>query len=451
VSAPEDPDRLEVPPDPETAVSLPSRVRGATALDALRLPLRAFLSARFPALDSRNFRLYWTGQAISFTGTWMQATAVSWLVWRLTHSPFLLGLVGVAMTLPILTLSLFGGVVADRFARRRVLLVTQALAMAQAVTLAALVTFGNPPVELVLGLVAVSGVINAFDMPARQSFVSETVDRVHLPNAIALHSAVFNAARLVGPALAGAVLAAFGEAPCLWLNALSFVAVIVGLSRMRLGPPAGAPADGNALARALEGVRYAWGEPRLRNLLVLLGTAGSIGFQYVILLPVYGGRILDAGAAGYGTLLSAGGTGSLIAALVMTRAQDRRTLRRNLFIGLAAFGIALLAFAQSRAFALSAAINVVAGFGMILYAASTNTLVQLTVKDEFRGRVMAIYTLVFVGMAPFGSFVLGAIAERFGAPAATSVSGAVCALGATWVFLRLKRLAPREGERRAGA
>src|SRR5688572_28507185 len=181
--------------------------------------LRTLVHARFPALGSRNYRLYWSGQAISLIGTWMQSVAVSWLVWRLSKSPFLLGLVGVSMTLPILALSLFAGVVADRFVRRRVILVTQTFSMVQAIALAALATWGDPPVALVLGLVAIMVVINAFDLPARQSFISETVEPALLPNAIALHSAIFNVARLLGPALAGAVLATLGEAPCFWINA----------------------------------------------------------------------------------------------------------------------------------------------------------------------------------------------------------------------------------------
>ncbi len=413
-------------------------------LDAARAAFDELARARFPALYSRNFRLYWIGQGISLIGTWMQSVAVGWLVWRLSHSPFLLGLVGVAMTLPILAFSLYAGVLADRFVRRRVILTTQVLAMIQSFTLAALVTFGNPRVEVVLGFVFVSGLINAFDLPARQSFVAETVDRAHLPNAIALHSTIFNSARLLGPAFAGMVLATFGEALCFWINAFSFVAVLTALLRMDLPTAAPKRDDDSALARMIEGVRYAWGDSRLRNLLVLLGTAGSLGFQYTVLLPVYAGSILNAGAAGYGALMSAGGIGSLAAALYMTRKQDRAGLRRNLLIGLSAFGLALAAFSQSKIFGLSAAINVVAGFGMILYAASTNTLIQLTVKEEFRGRVMSLYTLMFIGTAPVGSFLLGAIAEHFGTPTATLASGTACAIGATWVFLRLRALARSE-------
>ena len=205
-------------------------------LDRLRAHAALLVGERAPALLSRNFRLYWVGQGISLIGTWMQSVAVSWLVWRLTKSPFLLGLVGVSMTLPILAFSLFAGVVADRFVRRRVILITQALSLAQAVTLALFATLGAPHVWVVLALIGVMGVINAFDLPARQSFISETVPPELLPNAIALHSAIFNGARLLGPALAGIVLATLGEAACFWLNAVSYLAVLYGLWKMEMHP-----------------------------------------------------------------------------------------------------------------------------------------------------------------------------------------------------------------------
>jgi MFS family permease len=406
--------------------------------------IRVLLQARLPALRSRNYRLYWTGQAISLIGTWMQSVAVSWLVWRLSKSPFLLGLVGVAMTLPILVLSLFAGVIADRFVRRRVILVTQTFSMLQAIVLAALATWGHPPVELVLGLVFLMGIINAFDFPARQSFISETVEPGVLPNAIALHSAIFNAARLLGPALAGIVLATLGEAPCFWINALSYVAVLFGLLRMKLPEAAPRAAHGSALAHMKEGVVYAWRTPRLRNLLILLGTAGSFGFQYTVLVPIYADKLLRAGATGYGILMSAAGVGSLLAALTLTGKQDRAKLRRNLLIGLSLFGAGLIGFSLSRVFVLSVALNLVVGFGMVLYGASTNTLVQSAVDDAYRGRVMSLYTLMFIGTAPLGSFVLGSVAQHFGAPWATRISGGLCILGALWVFQRLRVLARTE-------
>jgi MFS family permease len=419
-------------------------VPATAALEPFFQRARVIARVRFPALRSRNFRLYWTGQAISLIGTWMQSVAVSWLVWRISKSPFLLGLVGVCMTLPILAFSLYAGVVADRFVRRRVILFTQVFSMIQAIVLAAWVTFGHPPVEAVLGLVAVMGVINAFDLPARQSFISETVSPHVLPNAIALHSAIFNGARLLGPALAGIVLASVGEAPCFWINAASYIAVIYGLWKMDLPERAPTPTHASAHEHVREGIAYAWKSAPLRNLLILLGTAGSFGFQYTVLVPIYADKVLGRGAGGYGLLMSAAGVGALAAALVMTRKQDRWQLRRNLLIGLSTFGAGLIGFSLSRVFALSVALSLVIGFGMILYAASTNILIQQTVTEGFRGRVMSLYTLMFVGTAPLGSFVLGSVAQHFGAPWATRISGGLCVLGALWVFLRLRVLARTE-------
>ena len=423
----------------------------AAAFEPFFQRARVIARVRFPALRSRNFRLYWTGQAISLIGTWMQSVAVSWLVWRISKSAFLLGLVGVCSTLPILAFSLYAGVVADRFVRRRVILFTQVFSMLQATVLAAWVTFGHPPVEAVLGLVAVMGVINAFDLPARQSFISETVSPRVLPNAIALHSAIFNGARLLGPALAGIVLAAVGEAPCFWINAASYIAVIYGLWKMDLPERAPEPAHASATQHVRAGIAYAWKSAPLRNLLILLGTAGSFGFQYTVLVPIYADKVLGRGAGGYGLLMSAAGVGALSAALVMTRKQDRWQLRRNLLIGLSTFGAGLIGFSLSRVFALSVALSLVIGFGMILYAASTNILIQQTVTEGFRGRVMSLYTLMFVGTAPFGSFVLGSVAQHFGAPWATRISGGLCVLGALWVFLRLRVLARTEAATAAPA
>jgi MFS family permease len=344
------------------------------------------------------------------------------------------------MTLPILAFSLFAGVVADRVVRRRVILITQTLSLAQAVTLALLATLGTPPVWAVLALIGVMGVINAFDLPARQAFVSETVPRELLPNAIALHSAIFNGARLLGPALAGVVLATLGEGACFWINAASYLAVLYALWRIQLPAAPPRPPRTPALAHMKEGIAYAWRTPRLRNLLVLLGTAGSFGFQYTVLLPIYADHLLKAGAGGFGLLMSAAGVGSLAAAITLTRKTDRDALRRNLLVGLSIFGGGLIAFSFSRVFALSVALNLCVGYGMVLYGASTNTLIQLTVTDDFRGRVMSLYTLMFVGTAPLGSFVLGSVAQHFGAPWATRISVGLCVLGALWVFFRLRVL-----------
>lgn len=404
---------------------------------------RRHLEGRFAALRHRNYRLFWTGHAVSVVGTWMQIVALYWLMYRLTTSPFLLGLMGVSLSLPILCFSLLGGVVADHVDRRRLVLTTQSLNLVQAVVLAAYVTFGQPAPVGLLALALANGLVNSFDFPGRQSFLSELVPAEDLPNAIALSSMIFNSARLVGPALAGVVLVQAGEAPCFWLNAASYLLLLWNLSRIvreRRPRPPGSP----GLATLLEGVRYAWRTPRLRHLLGLMGLAGTLGFQYAVLLPVFADRLLAAGAHGYSLLMSAAGLGAVVGTVTLTSRRDRPALRRVLFFGLAVFGAGLVAFSYSRLLWLSAGLSFIIGLGMILYAATTNMLVQITVLDEFRGRVMSLFTLMLVGTAPIGSFVMGTVADRLGAPAATRLAGVACILGALWLMNRLRAAARRE-------
>jgi MFS family permease len=413
---------------------------------------RQLAADRFAALRHRNFRLFWSGQALSVIGTWMQSVALYWLMYRLTNSPFLLGLTGVALSLPVLCFSLVGGVVADRVERRRLVRTTQTCNLLQAGVLAAYVTFGHPAPAVLLVLALANGVINAFDFPARQSFISELVAPADLPNAIALNSMVFNGARLVGPAVAGLVLAHAGEAPCFWLNAASYVPLLWNLGRLTLKPrPRGPHAP--ALTTLLAGVRYTYHTPRLRNLLVLLGLAGMLGSQYAVLMPVFADQLLKAGARGYGLLMSVAGLGAVLGTLTLTGQRGRPALCRTLFLGLAAFGVGLVAFSYSRSLWLSLGLSFVVGFGMILFTATTNTLLQITVLDEFRGRVMSLFTLMLIGTAPFGSFLMGTMADRAGAPTAVRVAGVVCLLGALWLARQLRAVArpqaaaapPKEG------
>jgi MFS family permease len=406
------------------------------------------LANRFRALTHRNFRLFWTGQLVSVVGTWMQSVAQGWLMHRLTGSPLMLGVLGFAQFFPVTLLSLWAGVVADRMDKRRLILTTQTLALLQAVLLAMVVSLGVVQPWMVVGLALAFGVINSFDLPARQSFLVEMVGKEDLPNAIALNSAAFNAARILGPAIAGAVLATAGEGACFWLNALSYVAVLAMLLRMDTSPYVAETAAGKgALSTLREGVRYALETRPIRNLLMLLGVTAGIGFQYMVLLPVYAREILHADARAYGFMVSAFGLGSLVSALMMTRHHDRAGLRRNLLIGLGAAGAGMGVFAWSRALPLTLAMGFLAGFGFILYVASTNTLLQLTVQDRLRGRIMSLYTLMFIGTAPFGSLLCGSIAQRFGAPLATSVSAVVLLAGALWVSYRLRVIAAREAVR----
>ena len=407
--------------------------------------IRGNLRSSFRALGHRNYRLYWTGQLVSLIGTWMQSVAQGWLMHRLTGSALMLGFLGFAQFLPVLLLSLWAGVIVDSMDKRRLLLATQTAFLIQAALLAAAVSTGVVRPWMVLALAFVFGTINALDLPARQSFVVELAGKEDLSNAIALTSAAFNTARVVGPAIAGILLATVGEAGCFWVNALSYVAVIVSISRIDLPARPGVRfVVRRAVETMMEGIRYARSVRPLRNLLTLLGVTAGLGFQYMILLPVYAREILHAGPKGYGFLVSAFGLGSLVSAAWMTRKLDRWALRRNLFIGLLTAAIGMGTFAWSRTLELSVAMGFLAGFGLILYIATTNTLIQVTTEDRFRGRVMSLYTLMFVGTAPIGALVSGTIAQHFSAPVATSVSALVLLGGALWMVRRLRVLAARE-------
>ncbi len=424
-------------------------------------PAPAVAPSRFSdglrALRHHDFRLYFFGQLVSLIGTWMQAVAQGWLMHRLTSSAFMLGLLSFAQFAPVLPLALFAGVLADRTERRTMLLWTQSLLLAQAVALALVVSAGIVKPWMVIALASVYGMVNTFDLPARQTFVVDMTGKDDLPNGIALNSAAFNAARILGPAVAGVLVATVGEAGCFWLNALSFGAVIASLLMMKrtrlTAGTAGAAAPGmpaHSVSNTLrEGLRYAWATPTIRQLLVLLAVCAGLGFQYNVLLPVYARDVLHAGARTYGWLFSAFGAGSLLAAVRMAVTRERWALRRHLMFGLAAGGIGLAGFAWSRWLPLMAGFAALAGFGLILYVSSTNTLIQMTVEDRYRGRVMSLYTLFFVGTAPFGALLSGALAQRFGAPVATSFCALILLGGALWVSVRLREIAAREAAEHA--
>ncbi len=407
--------------------------------------LRAQLRSTFRSLRHRNYRLYWTGQLVSLIGTWMQSVAQGWLMHRLTSSAFMLGFLGFCQFLPVLLLSLWAGVIVDSIDKRKLLLITQTAFLIQAALLATAVSTGIVKPWMVLTLAFVFGTINAVDLPARQSFVVELAGKEDLSNAIALNSAAFNTARVIGPAVAGILLATIGEAGCFWINAVSYIAVIASMWRMDLVPRTGIKFEAaRALEHMKEGVRYAKSVRPVRNLLILLGVTAGLGFQYMILLPVYVREILKTDAKAYGLLVSAFGLGSLVSAAWMTRKQDRWALRRNVFVGLLAAAIGMGTFAWSRTLPLSLAMGFLAGFGLILYVATTNTMIQLDTDDSHRGRVMSLYTLMFVGTAPIGALISGSIAQRFGAPVATSMSALVLLGGALWMMRRLRVLAARE-------
>ncbi len=416
------------------------------------LASRPAWTTSFRALRHRNFRYYWYGQMVSLIGTWMQSVAQGWLMHTLTASAFMLGLLGFAQFIPVLPLALLAGVVADRVDKRRMLLVTQSLLLLQATMIATVVSAGTVKPWMVLALALFYGIANTFDLPARQSFVIEMVGREDLANGIALNSAAFNAARIVGPALAGLLLAGIGEAGCFWINAISFLAVIGGLAAMRLPPRVPTAHDAKSVGATLrEGVRYAWANGPIRNLLLLLSVCAGLGFQFNVLLPVYTRDVMHAGPGTYGLLLSSFGAGSLLAAARMTMQHDRWALRRHLLSGLTMGGIGMVGFAWVRWLPGMLAMGALAGFGLILYVSSTNILIQMTTEDRFRGRVMSLYTLMFVGTAPFGALLAGGIAQRWGAPVATSVCAIILLCGALWISRRLRQIAAREHAVRARA
>ena len=399
---------------------------------------------RFPVLRHRNFRLYVVGQGLSLVGFWMQSVAQSWLVYRLTDSAFALGVVAFAAYAPVLAVAPIAGVVADRVRRYQLVVVTQLLLLLIAAALGVAVATGLATLPIIVVAAAAIGIVSAFDIPARQSFLVEMVGPEDLPGAIALNASIFNGARMVGPAIAGVLVAEVGEAPCFLLNAASYLALLVALARMRLerpdAPPSAAPTTG-----FLGGIEYVRSQPVLRTLLLLLGVVGSLGFPWVVLLPVFAGQVFDVGPRGYGMLLASAGIGAVLSGLrLASRRYSRLEHRRNLLIGLTSLGCGVVGLALSGSVVMAMATQALAGFGMIRYAATTNTLLQLVVEDRYRGRVMGLYTVMFLGTAPVGSLVLGAVAERFGAPVAAFLSGSVSLAAAVWLALRLRDVARRE-------
>ena len=389
---------------------------------------------RFPtvlrALRHRNFQLFFGGQLLSLTGTWMQHVAQAWLVYRLTGSTLLLGTVGFAGQIPVLLLSTLGGAVADRHSRHRVVVATQACSMLLAFVLAGLTLSGHVRIWHIITLAALLGSINAFDIPARQAFIVQMVGKEDMSNAIALNSSMFNAARVIGPAVAGVLVAAIGEGWCFLVNGVSFLAVIAGLLMMRLRAEAPHPSEGSALAHMLEGFRFARNTMPVRALLMLLGLLSLIGMPYAVLMPIFADRILHGGARGLGMLMGAAGIGAVLGALTVAARTGVKGLSRLVGWASVGFGVSLALFAFSRWFWLSFLLLIPVGYSQMLQLACSNTLIQTMVPDRLRGRVMAIYSMMFMGMAPFGALLAGALADRLGAPLTVAAGGMVCLGGA---------------------
>jgi MFS family permease len=400
-------------------------------------------STTLRALRHRNFQLFFAGQLISLVGTWMQNVAQSWLVYRLTGSSALLGLVSFAGQIPVFALSPLGGYTADRWSRRTVVIVTQSVSMVLALILAALTLTNTIQIWEVFVLAALLGVVNAFDIPARQSFLVEMVGREDMVNAIALNSSMFNGARIVGPAIAGILVARIGEGWCFFLNGISYIAVIWGLFLMRLTPFIPRPSETSALETIREGFHYVWRTRPVLAFLLLVGVLSFAGLPYLVLMPVFADRIFHTGAAGLGVLMGLAGLGALAGALILASRTALTGFTRGAGISLTVFGLALAVFSFSDNLWLSCSLLLVIGFtGMILMGAS-NTLVQSMVPDALRGRVMSVYSMMYMGVGPVGALIAGFAAEKFGAQR-TLAAGALCCLAASIVFA-WRRPAIREG------
>ena len=380
------------------------------------------------SLRRRNFRLFFFGQLISLIGSWMQTTAQQWLVYRLTGSELSLGVVTFAAFLPVLILSLGMGVIVDRFERRRLLVITQTWFLLQAAVLAVLTALGVIQYQHVIVLALLAGIGNALDMPARQSFYVDLVDRDEMMNAIALNSSVFNGARIIGPAIGGVVIALMGEAPAFGLNAISFLAVIGALLMMRLSPFVPPMRHGSGWSELRQGLAYLVADRRVLGLVSMVAAFSVFGFPYVVLLPAFAGEVLGTGAAGLGALLAAQGVGALASALGLAFLGERRSKGRMLFASRALLPVSVLLLAVSRTPQVSMLALVLGGYTLINQLAITNTLIQAVVPDELRGRVLSTYTWALGGFWPIGALLTGWMAERLGAPQAVLVVAGVSAV-----------------------
>lgn len=386
------------------------------------------------ALSYPNYRLFFGGQIVSLIGSWISMTATSWLVYRLTGSAMALGVVGFAGQFPGFVMGPFAGAYLDRWDRHRVLVVTQSVSMVQSFALALLTFTGHITVPMIVALNVVQGIVNAFDMPARQAFLTTMItDRDDLANAIALNSSMFNAARLVGPSIAGVMIATAGEAWCFLVDGISYFAVIIALVAMkdvrRLNR---AHAHPGILDHLLEGWRYVFGFRPIRSLMMQLAWLCLVAMPFTVLMPVFAERILGGGSRTLGFLMAASGLGALSGALFLTTRKSVVGLGRVILVNTVVFGGGLIGFGMSRWLPVSLVFLTVTGFGMMALMASTNTVIQTIVDEEKRGRVMSFYTMAFLGTAPFGSLLAGWLSSRIGAPRTVMLSGVLCVTTAVW-------------------
>jgi MFS family permease len=393
----------------------------------------------FRALRHRNYRLFFWGQLVSLIGTWMQQTAMSWFVYEITNSKFLLGAVAAIGSAPMMLFSIWGGSLADLYPKRSILVATQTAQMICAFVLAIGLWAGFANATFIVIIAALNGIAMGFDMPARQAFTVEMTSREDLLNAISLNSSIVNGARVVGPSLAGLMIGAVGVATCFFLNGLSFVAVIGGLLMMRL-PAFERKIDILSPAEhAWNGIVYSFQHPRVRTILLLFLAVGNFGWSYMVVMPAFARDVLGRGADGYGVLMSASGIGALVGALIVATFGHRFTPRKLALGGVWLFAAALLAFSLTRNFFAALAFLFVAGFGMLLFFSTTNTALQTIVPDDMRGRVMGLWSLIFGAMIPLGSLEAGAVAHWLGTPFALALGAIICAISALVALLVIRR------------
>jgi MFS family permease len=395
----------------------------------------------FRSLKYRNYRLFFTGQGISLIGTWMQRIAMPWLVYHITGSALLLGVVGFAGQIPTFILSPVAGVLTDRWNRYHVLIVSQIVAMLQALVLTWLFYAGTIQVWHIILLSVVMGVFNAFDVPSRQSFVIDLVEnKEDLGNAIALNSLMFNGARLLGPSLAGVILASTGEGICFLFNAISYLFVIASLLMMKVPVRVSVNKDSHLGKDLKEGFNYTFGSPPIKHILILLAIISLMTMPYSVLMPVFAKEILHGGSHTFGFLMGAAGFGALLGGFYLASKRTILILGRIIPAAAALAGAGLIAFSLSRLFIVSLIMMVFSGLGMMLHTASSNTVIQTITDDDKRGRVMSFYTMAIMGTAPFGSLMAGALAKLAGAPVTILAGGVVCIIGATIFWMKLPEL-----------
>ena len=403
------------------------------------------LSETFRALRHRNYQLFFSGQLISLIGTWMDQVAESWLVYRLTGSALLLGTVAFASQIPVFLLAPIGGALADRMDRRRILITTQSSMMLVTFVLAWLTLSHRVHIWHIVALAAMTGVINAFDLPARQSFVVDMVSRADLVNAIALNSSMFNGARVIGPAAAGIVVAAIGEGWCFFANGVSFIAVIIGLWMMKMERPR-MSIEGSPLENIIEGFRFIAQTKPMRDLMLLLALVSFAALPYAVLMPLFADQILHGGPKALGLLMGSSGVGALCGALLLATRRSLRGLSTWVAVACTGLGITLSLFSFSRSLWLSAALLAPVGFCTMVQMASSNTLIQSMVPDRLRGRVMSFYAMTFMGMAPLGSLLAGSLAHNLGAPWTVFIGGMAAILGAIVFWTKLPEFRPAARE-----